>query len=229
MDISKIIDFTHQSVLRERDLEYCPIFNFESLKPKLKFDHKNKFCNGRKFIIERKFLSKFGFPAYGVHCNVWSKFKNSTIIHLAKRSVKLNSFPGLYDNLIAGGQPIDLSIKNNFYKEAFEEAGLNQKQASNAKKSNTVHYKHNENTNFNSAIIFNYHLEKSDDMKFSNQDGEVESFLSIEIEKLYEILEKNFLKPNCVIPLIDFFILKESDFVPKNVIVEIKRLFDTDE
>ena len=229
MDIGKIIDFTNQSVSRKRELEYCPIFDFESLKPKLKFDHKKKFCHGRKFIIERKFLSKFGFPAYGVHCNVWSKFKNSTIIHLAKRSVKLNSFPGLYDNLIAGGQPIDLSIKNNFYKEAFEEAGLNQEQASHAKKSNTVHYQHNENTNFNSAIIFNYHLEKSDDMKFANQDGEVKSFLSIEIEKIYKILEKKILKPNCVIPLIDFFILKEGDFVPKSVIVEIKRLFNTNE
>ena len=119
-----------------------------------------------------------------MHCNVWSKFKNSTIIHLAKRSRKLNNFPGLYDNLIAGGQPIDLSIKNNFYKEAFEEAGLSQEQSSHAKKSNTVHYQHNENTNFNSAIIFNYHLEKSDDMKFSNQDGEVESFLSIEIQNI---------------------------------------------
>ena len=89
MDISKIIDFTNKYTSSRRELEYCPIFDFEPLKPKLKFDHKKKFCNGRKFIIERKFLSKFGFPAYGVHCNVWSKFKNSTIIHLAKRSCKL--------------------------------------------------------------------------------------------------------------------------------------------
>ena len=206
-----------------------PNFWFWIVDTKAKFSSQKKFCNGRKFIIERKFLAKFGFPAYGVHCNVWSKFKNSTIIHLAKRSCKLKKFPGLFDNLIAGGQPIDLSIKDNFYKEAFEEAGLSQEQSSHAKRSNTVHYQHNENTNFNSAIIFNYHLEKSDDMKFSNQDGEVESFFSIEIEKLYKILEKNYLKPNCVIPLIDFFILKESDFVPKNVIVEIKRLFNINE
>ena len=66
-------------------------------------------------------------------------------------------------------------------------------------------------------------------MKFSNQDGEVESFLSIGIQNIYKILEKNLLKPNCVIPLIDFFILKEGDFVSKSVIVEIKRLFNTDE
>ena len=162
-----------------------------------------------------------------MHCNVWSKFRNSTIIHLSKRSRELTNFPGFYDNLIAGGQPIDLSIKNNFYKEAFEEAGLSQEQSSHAKRSNTVHYQHNENTNFNSAIIFNYHLEKSDGMKFFNQDGEVESFLSIEIQNIYKILEKNLLKPNCVIPLIDFFILKEGDFVSKSVIVEIKRLFNT--
>ena len=227
--INKIIDFTNQFSLSKKEFEYCPIFDFESLKPKLQFDHKKKFCSGKRFIIARKFLSKFGFPAYGVHCNVWSRFKNSTIIHLAKRSYKLDKFPGFYDNLIAGGQPIELSIEQNFYKEAFEEAGLNQKQVSRAKKSSTVHYQHNEKTNFNSAIIFNYHLEKCVDMKFSNQDGEVDSFFSIELANLYKILETNSLKANCVIPLIDFFILKESDFIPKSVIVEIKKLFNKNE
>ncbi len=229
VSISKIIDFINQFSLSKKEFEYCPIFDFESLKPKLKFDHKKKFCSGRRFIIPRRFLSKFGFPAYGVHCNVWSRFKNSTIIHLAKRSYKLDKFPGFYDNLIAGGQPIELSIKQNLYKEAFEEAGLNLKQVSRAKKSSTVHYQHNEKTNFNSAIIFNYHLEKYVDMKFSNQDGEVESFFSIELTNLYKILEKNSLKANCVIPLIDFFILKESDFIPKSVIVEIRKLFNKNE
>ena len=229
LNVSKIIDFTKLAVSSKREVEHCPIFDFESLKPKLKFDHKKKFCSGRKFVIARKFLSKFGFPAYGVHCNVWSKFKNSTIIHLAKRSSKLKKFPGLYDNLIAGGQPIELSIEQNFYKEAYEEAGLNQTQVSKAKKSSTVHYQHNEKTNFNSAIIFNYHLEKCDDMKFSNQDGEVDSFFSIELANLYKILETNALKANCVIPLIDFFILKESDFIPKSVIVEIRKLFNINE
>ena len=227
--ISKIIDFTNQFSDSKKEIEYCPIFDYESLKPKLKFDHKKKFCSGKRFIIARKFLSKFGLPAYGVHCNVWSRFKNSTIIHLAKRSHKLDKFPSLYDNLIAGGQPIELSIEQNFYKEAFEEAGLNQKQVSRAKKSSTVHYQHNEKTNFNSAIIFNYHLEKCVDMKFSNQDGEVDSFFSIELANLYKILETNSLKANCVIPLIDFFILKESDFIPKSVIVEIKKLFNKNE
>ena len=43
LDIRKIIDFTNQSVSRKRELEYCPIFDFESLKPKLKFDHKKNF------------------------------------------------------------------------------------------------------------------------------------------------------------------------------------------
>ena len=30
----------------------------------------------------------------------------------------------MFDNLIAGGQPVKISIKDNLYKEAFEEAGL---------------------------------------------------------------------------------------------------------
>ena len=40
----------------------------------------------------------------------WSKYKNSTLLHLAIRSKKIRNFPGLYDNLIAGGQPSKISI-----------------------------------------------------------------------------------------------------------------------
>ncbi len=227
--IEDVINFASESSSKVKKIEYCPIFNYESKKPKIKFDHKKKFCDGKEFKINREYLSRFGLPAYGVHCNVWSRYKNSTIIHLAKRSKKLKKFPGLYDNLIAGGQPVSLSIEQNLNKEAYEEAGLNQKQISLAKKGSTVHYMHNEKKNFNSAIIFNYHLEKLKDMKFVNQDGEVEKFISIEINQIYKILEQNILKVNCIIPILDFFILKKSDFISKRVMVEVKNLLKKNE
>ena len=36
-------------------------------------------------------------------------------------------------------------------------------------------------------------------MKFKNQDGEVDEFISIEIDKIYKILESKELKANCII------------------------------
>ena len=128
INIKDVIDYSSESSLKIKNIEYCPIFDFNSLKPKIKFNHKQKFCRGKKFKINRKDLSLFGLPAYGVHCNVWSKYKNSTIIHFAKRSNRLEKFPGLYDNPVAGGQPVNLSIEENLRKEAYEEAGLNFKQ-----------------------------------------------------------------------------------------------------
>lgn len=206
------------------NIEFCPIFNFDSLSPKINFNHEKKFCEGKFFKINRKYLSNFGFPAYGVHCNIWSKYKNSTIIHFAKRSKKLEKFPGLYDNPIAGGQPCNISIKKNLYKEGKEEAGLTQKNLVKAKKSKTIHYIHNYKSKLNSSIIFIYHLKNLNDLNFKNEDGEVDEFVSVEIENIYKILEKNLLKPNAIIPIIDFLILKESDFISKPAMLELNKI-----
>ncbi|MEE2695311.1 MAG: hypothetical protein VX976_03025 [Pseudomonadota bacterium] len=169
-------------------------------------------------------MQVFGLPAYGVHCNVWSKVGNSTILHLAKRSKKIRKFPGFLDNLVAGGQPIKISIKQNLYKEAYEEAGLDHKYMKLSKKGKAVHYHHNEKNKFHSAVIFIYHLEKMDGMKFKNLDGEVENFISLDINNLYKILEAKKLKPNCILPIIDLFISKDNDFLSKKAILEIRKL-----
>ncbi len=223
VDIKKLINLIDKKYTKKNQ-ELCPIFNYDSLHPKISFDHKKKFCESKIFVIGRKFLSKFGLPAYGVHCNVWSKKGNSVLIHLAKRSKKLKKFPGIYDNLIAGGQPIKLSIRDNLFKEAFEESGLKPAQMIAAKRSKTVHYIHNENKKLNSSVMFIYQLEKTKQMNFINMDGEVQEFFSIEIDNLYQILEQRKLRPNCIIPIIDFFIFKKGDFMSRKAILEITKL-----
>ena len=206
--------------------EICPIFDRQSLRPKIKFDHQQIFCKENIFEIERDFLPLFGLPSYGIHCNVWSNYKNSTLLHLALRSKKIRNFPGLHDNLIAGGQPSQISIIDNLYKEAFEEAGLTKKFMCKAKKSMTIHYMHNEGKKFNSAIIFIYHLEKTPDMRFENQDGEVDGFVTIDICNIHELLDKKILKPNCIIPILDFLILKMRDSISNSFKREINSLLN---
>ena len=204
--------------------EYCPIFEYESLNPKTNFNHKIKFGNDKLFNIERRFLPIFGFPAYGVHCNAWSRFKNSTIIHFAKRSEKIRKFPGYSDNLVAGGQPSNISIKKNLEKEAYEEAGLKTNVVKLSQEGSVIHYCHNEKKNLISAIIFVYDLELEKNTKFRNVDGEVSDFFSLDINNIFKLLESNSLKPNCVIPLADFFLRITDDYFSKSGILEIKNI-----
>tara|TARA_Y100001960_G_scaffold300860_1_gene350338 strand:+ start:1457 stop:2272 length:816 start_codon:yes stop_codon:yes gene_type:complete len=209
--------------------EYCPIFEYESLNPKTKFNHKLRFGNQKLVDIERRFLPIFGLPAYGVHCNAWSKFKNSTIIHFAIRSKRIRKFPGFSDNLVAGGQPSKISIKKNLEKEAYEEAGLKPNIVKLAQQGNVIHYYHNEKKNFSSAIIFVYDLKLDKNTKFKNIDGEVSDFFSLDIQNIFTILDSNALKPNCVIPLADFFLRIAGDYFPKSGILEIKKILKVDE
>ena len=164
-----------------------------------------------------------------MHCNVWGKHKDKFIIYFAKRSEKLKSFPGYIDNTVAGGQPTNLSIFENLKKEAYEEAGISSKYLKKVQRGNIVSYFHNNNNNFISAVIFNYHLNKVDELELKNIDGEVESFFSLTLENIYKLLEKNQLKPNCIIPILDFILLNDYHFLSKGTIVEIKKILRLDE
>ena len=70
--------------------------------------------------------------------------------------------------------------------------------------------------------IYDYNIDK--DAKLKNLDGEVEGFEQITVNNLYKILEKKLLKPNCIIPIADFFLRKMRDFFPEKGIVELKKI-----
>ena len=226
---SHLDEFIKKLEKNDSSTENCPVFLFPSLKPKKVFPETSKFCNENIFIIKRNLLSLFGLPSYGVHCNVWTKHKDKFVIYFAKRSEKLKSFPGYIDNTVAGGQPTNLSIFENLKKEAYEEAGISGKYLKNVQRGNIVSYFHNNNNNFISAVIFNYHLNKVDDLELKNIDGEVESFFSLTLENIYKLLEKDQLKPNCIIPILDFILLNDYHFLSKGTIVEIKKILRLDE
>ena len=227
--LSKLVEFIRNLEKNESSTETCPVFLYPSLKPKKVFSETAKFCSKNIFNIKRNFLSLFGLPSYGVHCNVWKKHKDKFIIYFAKRSEKSKSFPGYVDNTVAGGQPINLSIFENLKKEAYEEAGISSKFLKKVQRGNIVSYFHNNNNNFISAVIFNYHLNKVDELKLKNIDGEVESFFSLPLENIYKLLEKNLLKPNCIIPILDFILLNDYHFLSKGTIVEIKKILRLNE
>ena len=169
-----------------------------------------------------------GLPQYGIHGNAWSLKKNRVIFHFAKRSKKLDDFPGYFDNLFAGGQPVGISILDNLKKEAFEEAGIQKILKKNLVKGSTVNYFHEYQDKIHSGIIFNYHL-KIENNNFSNMDGEVDSFISEDALEIHKLLESNTLKPNCIIPIADFFLRNMNDLFCKKGILELEKLLGNDQ
>ena len=214
--------------IKIKNEEICPVFNFNSLKPKLDFCHKKPFGTNNIFEIDRKLLSILGLPQYGIHGNAWSLKKNRVIFHFAKRSKKLDDFPGYFDNLFAGGQPVGISIIDNLKKEAFEEAGIQKIIKKNLVKGSTVNYFHEYQDKIHSGIIFNYHL-KIENNNFSNMDGEVDSFISEDALEIHKLLESNTLKPNCIIPIADFFLRNMNDLFCKKGILELEKLLGNDQ
>ena len=95
-------------------------------------------------------------------------------------------------------------------------------------KGTTVNYFHEYQDKIHSGIIFNYHL-KIDYINFNNVDGEVESFFSEDAFQIYKLLESKTLKPNCIIPIADFFLRNMSDLFSKKGILEIKKLLRNDQ
>ena len=86
----------------------------------------------------------------------------------------------------------------------------------NLTKGRTVNYFHEHQDKIHSGIIFNYHL-KIDNTNFCNMDGEVESFISEDAFEIYKLLESNTLKPNCIIPIADFFLRNMNDLFSKKL------------
>ena len=99
----KVLDLTMKlNLINESYEENCPIFFYDALDPKTNFSDTEIFGKEKLFEINRGLMSFFGFPTYGVHCNGWIIEDKKTYLFLAKRSQKLNTFPGLYDHLIGG-------------------------------------------------------------------------------------------------------------------------------
>ena len=95
-------------------------------------------------------------------------------------------------------------MQKNLEKEALEEAGIRIIKK-NLSTGSTIRYCHNHNNQIHSGIIFTYDYKIDENLIFQNHDGEVKCFEKISIAELDKILEKKLLKPNCVIPIADFF------------------------
>ena len=157
--------------------------------------------------VERATCPWLGVRSWGVHINGFVRRGDGLHMWIARRARDKPSYPGMLDNMVAGGQPIGLGLMENIVKEGAEEADIPADIAANARAVGSISYCHQFEDGVKPDQQFCYDLELPADFTPRNTDGEVESFELWPIERVTETVRETFeFKFNCNLVIIDFLI-----------------------
>ncbi|MBK9387929.1 MAG: DUF4743 domain-containing protein [Planctomycetes bacterium] len=157
--------------------------------------------------IDRGAAPWFGIAAGGVHLNGLVRRADGLWIWVATRSRTKPLHPGQLDNLVAGGQPLGLSLEENLVKECAEEAALPAELARRAIAVGAVRYCLEDERGLKPDTMYCYDLELSEDFVPRNADGEVERFELLPAREVVRLVrETQRFKFNCNLVLLDFFL-----------------------
>jgi 8-oxo-dGTP pyrophosphatase MutT (NUDIX family) len=124
------------------------------------------------FVIERGAARFFGLPTYAVHVNGVTHDGGATRMWLARRSPAKAVDPGLLDNLVGGGIAAGFRVDQTLVKEAFEEAGIDEAVARQARSAGVVHSVKPMFDGLQREMLFVHDLVLPRDFVPANQDGE---------------------------------------------------------
>jgi len=163
------------------------------------------------FDMERGAISFFGLPAFGVHLNGYvghgNKMGAEMKLWVAERSHEKPVEPGKYDQIVAGGQPANLTVMENLIKECGEEASIDPALASQAVPVGAITYTMEMPEGLRRDVLYNFDLALAPDFNPVNTDGEVHAFHLWPLDKVSAIVhDTDDFKFNCSLVAIDFLI-----------------------
>ncbi|MBK3736349.1 DUF4743 domain-containing protein [Azospirillum brasilense] len=158
--------------------------------------------------IDRAVVAQFGTSSYGLHVNGFVRRPDGGLsLWIGRRARDREVAPGKLDNMIAGGQPIGLTLAENLVKEAQEEAGIDAALASRAVPVGAVTYRMETEAGLKQDTLFLYDLELDADFVPQNTDGEVERFELWPLDRVAEsVRATKDWKFNVPLVVIDFMI-----------------------
>jgi hypothetical protein len=157
--------------------------------------------------MERAAVPLFGVRAYGVHINGFVGRGAGLRLWVARRSLAKHTAPGKLDHLVAGGQPMGISLMDNVVKEAAEEASLPEALARQAQPVGFVSYVTERSEGLRSDICFAFDIELPASFEPKNTDGEIESFALWPIDEVRARLAAgDDFKFNVALVNIDFLV-----------------------
>lgn len=166
--------------------------------------------------MEHAACPRFGVRAWGVHMNGYVRRRDGLYLWVATRARDKPSYPGMLDNMVAGGQPHGIGMLDNMVKECAEEAGIPAAIAARLQGVGALSYCHQNADGVKPDRIFCYDLELPADFTPVNQDGEVEKFELWPIQDVAARVRGGFdFKYNCNLVIIDFLI-RHAIVTPEN-------------
>ena len=126
---------------------------------------------------------------------------------LGRRASGKPTWPGLLDQVVAGGQPATLGLRQNLVKEAAEEAGIDPSLAARARATGTVSYVCDSERGLRPDLLYCFDLELPAGFTPRNRDGEVAAFERVDMPRLRQLLAApGLFKPNSALVAIDFLV-----------------------
>ena len=167
-----------------------------------------RFNSEKLFRIERAAVGIFGVLSFGCHINGFVKDKDGSYrIWLARRSKTKQTFPGMLDNLSAGGLTADLKLLECATKELDEEAGINGELLKSLKPVGAISYSYEtEDEGIHREGEFCFDIQLPIDFVPRNKDGEAESFHLMNVDEVKKAVIRNDFKPNSALITIHFLI-----------------------
>ncbi|MGF1644117.1 MAG: DUF4743 domain-containing protein [Thiotrichales bacterium] len=169
------------------------------------------------FELERAAVVYFGLPAHGIHVNGLVQTERGLEMWVARRALDRPNFPGMLDHLAAGGQPANLSLRDNVAKECAEEAGIPSWLAAQAEFVGQLRYRTDGDKGLKQDTIFIFDLLLPEALTPVNQDGEVDAFERWPLERVARtVAGTRDFKPNCNLVIIDCLLRRgDLDLTPE--------------
>ena len=168
-----------------------------------------------RMAVERAATSYLGIRGYGIHINGLVQKADGIYNWVAVRARDKPFWPGKFDQMVAGGQGIGISLMENVIKESGEEADVDEDIACQAQQRTTLNYCSNSSRGISMDTLFTYDLWLPEDFTPINTDGEVDEFILMPLAEVAEIIDSSEqFKTNCNLVNIELLIragiIKES-------------------
>ncbi len=157
--------------------------------------------------IERAATLFFGTASYGVHLNGLVQKADGVYVWVAVRARDKPFFPGMLDQIVAGGQPVGLGLKENMLKEAAEEANIPVLLAQEMQQVSQVSYQQEVERGVDRSTVFIFDLWLPETFEPQNMDGEVDEFRLLPLAEVATLTENTTeFKDNCNLVNIDLLL-----------------------
>ncbi len=157
--------------------------------------------------MERAAVPYFGVRAWGIHLNGFVRDGTGIRLWIGRRAHDKQTYPGALDNLVAGGQPVGIGLRENLVKEAAEEASIPAALVAAAVPVGAISYCQEAPEGLKPDVLFVYDLELPAEFVPRNTDGEIEEFfLWPAATVMHTVARTTEFKFNCNLVNIDFFI-----------------------